>query len=70
MGEFEVVPEQIGILGKCVYNALSFEINQSREADKNTRLKKDCLKKSPRRRAHLCDREEFFSIFIDRESMR
>ena len=25
--------------GKCIYNALPFEINQSREADENTRLK-------------------------------
>ena len=38
-GEIEVVPEGIEILGKCIYNALPFEINQSREADGNTRLK-------------------------------
>ncbi len=38
-GEIEVVPEQIEVLGKCVYNALPFEIAQSREADENTRLK-------------------------------
>ena len=38
-GEIEVVPEGIEILGKCIYNALPFEINQSREADENTRLK-------------------------------
>ena len=38
-GEIEVVPEAIEILGKCIYNALPFEINQSREADENTRLK-------------------------------
>jgi aspartyl-tRNA synthetase len=38
-GEVEVVPEQIEILGKCIYNALPFEINQSKEADENTRLK-------------------------------
>lgn len=38
-GEIEVVPEKIEILGKCIYNALPFEINQSREADENTRLK-------------------------------
>ena len=38
-GEIEGVPEGIEILGKCIYNALPFEINQSREADENTRLK-------------------------------
>lgn len=38
-GEIEVVPEQIDVLGKCIYNALPFEINQSREADENARLK-------------------------------
>ena len=38
-GEIEGVPEAIEILGKCIYNALPFEINQSREADENTRLK-------------------------------
>ena len=38
-GEIVVVPEGIEILGKCIYNALPFEINQSREADENTRLK-------------------------------
>ena len=38
-GEIEVVPETIEILGKCIYNALPFEINQSKDADENTRLK-------------------------------
>lgn len=38
-GEIEVVPEKIEILGKCTYNALPFEINQSKEADENARLK-------------------------------
>ncbi len=38
-GEIEVVPEKIEILGKCIYNALPFEINKSREADENFRLK-------------------------------
>ena len=38
-GEIEVVPEKIEILGKCIYNALPFEINQSTDADENTRLK-------------------------------
>lgn len=38
-GEIEVVPESIEILGKCAYNALPFEVNQSKEADENTRLK-------------------------------
>ena len=38
-GEIEVVPEKIEILGKCIYNALPFEINQSKDADENTRLK-------------------------------
>lgn len=36
-GEIEVVPEKIEILGKCIYNALPFEINQSKDADENTR---------------------------------
>ena len=38
-GEVEVVPTKITVLGKCRYNALPFEINLSREADENTRLK-------------------------------
>ena len=38
-GEIEVVPEKIEVLGKCVHNLLPFEINKSREADENTRLK-------------------------------
>lgn len=38
-GEIEVVPDKIEVLGKCIYNALPFEINQSREADENARLK-------------------------------
>ena len=38
-GEIEVVPEKIKILGKFIYNALPFEINQSKDADENTRLK-------------------------------
>ncbi len=38
-GEIEVAPEKIEILGRCIYNALPFEIHQSREADENTRLK-------------------------------
>ncbi len=38
-GEIEVVPSSIEILGKCIYNSLPFEINKSREADENARLK-------------------------------
>ena len=38
-GEIEVVPEQIEILGKCRHNQLPFEINKSKDADENTRLK-------------------------------
>ena len=38
-GEVEVVPEDIAVLGKCIYNELPFEINRSREADEATRLK-------------------------------
>ena len=38
-GEIEVVPEKIEILGKCVHNQLPFEINKSRDADENVRLK-------------------------------
>jgi len=38
-GDIEVVPNNIEILGKCIYNELPFEINHSREADENTRLK-------------------------------
>ncbi len=38
-GEIEVVPEKIEVLGKCIYNELPFEINRSKEADENTRLK-------------------------------
>ena len=38
-GEIEVVPSKIEILGKCRHNQLPFEINKSRDADENTRLK-------------------------------
>ncbi len=38
-GEIEVVPESITVLGKCQHNQLPFEINKSRDADENTRLK-------------------------------
>ena len=38
-GEIEVVPTQINVLGKCVHNQLPFEINKSKDADENVRLK-------------------------------
>ena len=38
-GDIEVVPEKIEVLGKCRHNQLPFEINKSRDADENTRLK-------------------------------
>ena len=38
-GDIEVVPETIEVLGKCRHNQLPFEINKSRDADENTRLK-------------------------------
>ncbi len=38
-GEIEVVPTAIQVLGKCRHNQLPFEINKSKEADENTRLK-------------------------------
>ena len=38
-GEIEVVPEKVEVLGKCVHNQLPFEINKSKDADENTRLK-------------------------------
>ena len=38
-GEIEVVPEEIKVLGKCIYNELPFEISRSKEADEATRLK-------------------------------
>ncbi len=38
-GEIEVVPTEINILGKCRHNQLPFEINKSKDADENTRLK-------------------------------
>ena len=38
-GDIEVVPTDIEVLGKCIYNELPFEINRSKEADEATRLK-------------------------------
>ena len=38
-GEIEVVPTEIRVLGRCRYNELPFEINRSREADEQARLK-------------------------------
>ena len=38
-GEIEVVPESIEVLGRCIHNQLPFEINKSKDADENIRLK-------------------------------
>ena len=38
-GEIEVVPSSIEVLGRCLHNELPFEINRSREAAEDTRLK-------------------------------
>ena len=38
-GEIEVVPQNIEILGKCRHSQLPFEINKSKDADENVRLK-------------------------------
>ncbi|OUQ58469.1 aspartate--tRNA ligase [Tyzzerella sp. An114] len=38
-GEIEVVPSDITLLGRCKYNELPFEINHSKDADENARLK-------------------------------
>ena len=38
-GEIEVVPTAISVLGKCRHNQLPFEINKSKEAAEETRLK-------------------------------
>ncbi|WP_394919923.1 aspartate--tRNA ligase [uncultured Robinsoniella sp.] len=38
-GEIEIVPDDIMVLGKCIYNELPFEINRSKEAEEKIRLK-------------------------------
>ncbi|MCR5278349.1 MAG: aspartate--tRNA ligase, partial [Lachnospiraceae bacterium] len=38
-GDIEVVPDKVTVLGKCIYAELPFEINRSKDADENTRLK-------------------------------
>lgn len=38
-GDIEVVPQNITVLGKCQHNQLPFEINKSKDADENVRLK-------------------------------
>ena len=38
-GDIEVVPREITVLGRCRYAALPFEVNRSKEADENTRLR-------------------------------
>ena len=38
-GDIEVIPAEVTVLGKCRFNSLPFEINKSREADENARLK-------------------------------
>ncbi len=38
-GEIEVVPAKIEVLGKCRHNQLPFEINKSKDAAEETRLK-------------------------------
>ena len=38
-GEIEIVPEKIEVLGRCRHNELPFEINRSRDAAEDIRLK-------------------------------
>ncbi len=38
-GEIEVVPAKVEVLGRCRHNELPFQVNRSREADENARLK-------------------------------
>ena len=38
-GDFEIVPAQVSILGRCRHNELPFQVNRSREADETQRLK-------------------------------
>ena len=38
-GEIEVVPTEMKVLGRCRHAELPFEINHSKEADENTRLR-------------------------------
>ena len=38
-GDIEIVPSKVTVLGKCQYNELPFQIDHSKEADENTRLK-------------------------------
>ena len=38
-GDIEVVPTEMTVLGKNIHNELPFQINHSKEADENTRLK-------------------------------
>ena len=38
-GDIEIVPSKVKVLGKCQYNELPFQIDHSKEADENTRLK-------------------------------
>ncbi len=38
-GDIEVVPDGVTVLGRCRYASLPFEINHSREADEQVRLK-------------------------------
>ena len=38
-GDIEVVPSKVEVLGKCLYNELPFQINHSKDADENIRLK-------------------------------
>ena len=38
-GDIEVVPSKVELLGKCRYNELPFQINHSKDADENIRLK-------------------------------
>ena len=38
-GDVEVVPSKMEVLGRCRHNELPFQVNRSREADENARLK-------------------------------
>ena len=61
-GEIEVVPEEIKVLGKCIYNELPFEINRSKEADEATRLKYRYLDlRNPEVKSRIVLRSKFVS---------
>ncbi len=66
-GEIEVVPSKIELLGNCIYNELPFQINFSKDAGEDTRLKYRYLDlRNPAVKANMVTRSRIVSELRNR----